>query len=329
LLILGDRYRLIATDADAFSFGLYQVDERYLVPLAAMADYIPAVLRIVEREAVDVVLPGTEPELQVLSEHQDALAAAGCTVITSSPEIVRLCSNKWQLHNWLAARGYRVPRTSRPGEWRDLVAEVGYPVVGKPTEKSGGSRNVALLKDEMEIEDYLAESDRRHLEVILQQYVGAVDAEYTVGVLISRAGELIDSIVLHRKLIGLSLGAKRIVDSQVYALSTGYSQGFIVKHGLVQSVCEQLALTLGIRGPVNIQCRLVGSEVVVFEVHPRFSGTTSIRAEVGFNGPDIVIRDFLFRERFGRLTYQSNVAAIRALQHTIIPLEELQDVPSA
>jgi carbamoyl-phosphate synthase large subunit len=83
------------------------------------------------------------------------------------------------------------------------------------------------------------------------------------------------------------------------------------------------------RGPANIQCRLVGDEVKVFEVHPRFSGTTSIRAMVGFNEPDILIRNYLFNESFDRLNYQTNVAAIRAFQNLIVPISEINAVPKA
>jgi carbamoyl-phosphate synthase large subunit len=326
LLLLGDKYLIVATDADAFSFGLYEVDSRYLVPFTDDTNYIPAILHIVEREGVDVILPGTQPEVRVLAEHKDTLATLGCIVLASPAKVVQLCSNKERLYNWLDANGFRVPRTAPAAEWRSLVAEVGFPLVGKPTEHSGGSRNVTILKDEAEVEHYLAESQIGYGEVILQEYVGAPDGEYTVGVLVSKTGELIDSIVVHRKLVGLSLGTKRIINGRTYTLSTGYSQGFIVRHSLIQQCCENLSLKLGIRGPVNIQCRLVGDEVKVFEVHPRFSGTTSIRADAGFNEPDILIRNYLFDEPFGRLDYQTDVAAIRAFRSLLVPISVMQSV---
>jgi carbamoyl-phosphate synthase large subunit len=120
-----------------------------------------------------------------------------------------------------------------------------------------------------------------------------------------------------------------MIDGHRYTLSSGYSQGFIIKHTLIQEYCEYLAMKLGMRGPANIQCRLVGDEVKVFEVHPRFSGTTSIRAMVGFNEPDILIRNYLFNESFDRLNYQTNVAAIRAFQNLIVPISEINAVPKA
>ena len=325
LLLLGDKYRVVACDADAFSFGLYQVNERYVVPRADAPDYIPAILQIIEREKVGVILPGTQPEVRVVAEQQNIIAATGCIVITSPVEVVRLCSNKKRLYNWLDVNGFSVPRTASTAEWRTLMAKVGFPIVVKPSQDSGGSRNVVILKDEIEVESYLGEESKKG-EVVFQEYVGSEESEYTVGVMISKTGDLIDSIVLHRKLVGLSLGTKRIINGHAYVLSTGYSQGFVVKHPLIQKSCEHLALEIGVRGPVNIQCRLVGDKVVVFEVHPRFSGTTSIRADVGFNEPDILIRNFVLGEHFGRLPYQTGVAAIRALQHVIVPLEKMEGI---
>jgi carbamoyl-phosphate synthase large subunit len=67
--------------------------------------------------------------------------------------------------------------------------------------------------------------------------------------------------------------------------------------------------------------------VIILEVHPRFSGTASIRAEVGFNEPDVLIRNYLFGETFGRLDYQSDVAAIRAFRTLIVPLSAMHQIP--
>ena len=64
-------------------------------------------------------------------------------------------------------------------------------------------------------------------------------------------------------------------------------------------------------------------------MHPRFSGTSSIRASVGFNEPDVLIRNFVLNETFRRLSYQTEVAAIRAFQHAIVPLSAVQAVEAA
>ncbi len=327
LLLHGEKYRIVATDADAFSFGLYQVQHRYVVPFAQDPHYLLSILRLVEMEGVNAILPGTEAEVQVLTRHGDDLESVNCRLIANPAKVVSLCSNKWRLYQWLKTNNIGAPRTVLAHEWEDLVAEVGFPIVGKPTEATGGSRSVAILKDDKEVWQYLEETGGSG--VIFQEYIGASENEYTVGVLVSETGDVIDSIAIHRKLVGLSLGIERVISGFSYALSTGYSQGHVVKHPLIQQICEGLVVKLGARGPANIQCRLVGDEVKVFEVHPRFSGTTSIRAEVGFNEPDVLIRNYLYNEAFGRLNYQTDVVAIRAFSNAIVPFSVMSNVPRA
>lgn len=328
LLLLRGKYRIVVTDADAFSFGLYQVNDRYVVPHAHSKDYIPAILEIVKTEKVAAIFPGTEPEGFVLSAQQQIFLPFNCTVIANPAHVVNLCNDKWELHCWLQENGFEVPLTERSDNWRVLVAKTGFPIVGKPTVSSGGSRNVAILKNEEEVCRYLEET-RTPERIIFQEYLEASDNEYTVGVMISRTGEIIDSIVVHRKLIGLSLGSSRMINNRDYTLSTGYSQGFIVRHPVIQECCETLALKLGSRGPLNIQGRLVNGMFKVFEVHPRFSGTTSIRADAGFNEPDVLFRNYLKNERFGRIDYRTDVAAIRAFQNFLVPISVLLGVRKA
>jgi carbamoyl-phosphate synthase large subunit len=122
----------------------------------------------------------------------------------------------------------------------------------------------------------------------------------------------------------LSLLTSKNVGGRRYAVSTGYSQGYVVKHDLIQRFCEKLALRLGSRGPLNIQLRMSEGVPFVFELHPRFSGTTPIRADVGFNEVDILLRNYLFGEKFSRLDYKYNVAAIRAFEHVIVPIEQMK-----
>jgi len=80
------------------------------------------------------------------------------------------------------------------------------------------------------------------------------------------------------------------------------------------------------RGPLNVQLRLDGDRVVVFEVHARFSGTTPIRADAGFNEPDVMLRNFLDGERFGRLGYRSDLVALRAFEHVLVPFAQYQSL---
>ena len=322
-------YRIVATDMEPFSFGLYLADQSYIVPKATAPDYLEAVLRVIAREGIRVLLPGSEAEIRVLAGARERLAAAGCSLIAADQAVIERCVDKGHLYRWLDENGFGVPRSVRGLAWPELVAAVGFPIIAKPAVGGSGSRDVAILASADEVEQYLKDTGQHPELVVFQEYVGTAESEYTAGVLVSKSGEIIDSIIIHRQLIGLSQGASRTIDGRRYALSTGYSQGYVVRHPPLQAFCEALALRLGVRGPLNIQCRLAGEAIKVLEVHPRFSGTTSLRADVGFNEPDALIRDVLSDTPIGRLDYRDDVAVIRAFQSVVVPRAVLASLPRA
>jgi carbamoyl-phosphate synthase large subunit len=117
-----------------------------------------------------------------------------------------------------------------------------------------------------------------------------------------------------------------VIDGKNYVLSTGYSQGFFVDQPDVKEYCEHVARVIGAIGPLNIQCRRGEKGVYVFEVHPRFSGSASMRALMGFNEPDILIKNFLGMEPIKDLNYQTGYAVIRKFANTVVKMEDYKRV---
>ena len=63
-------YRIIATDADSSSLGLYFADKGYLVPKAVEKTYLSKMLEICENESVKVLIPCSEAELVKISKNR-------------------------------------------------------------------------------------------------------------------------------------------------------------------------------------------------------------------------------------------------------------------
>ena len=315
------RWRVIGADADPFAWGLYKADAAALLPYANSPDYLPAVRRLVDEHHIDAIVPGTEAEIRPLVENAAQLAPA--VVIANRLDLLPLMLDKFATAAKLTELGYAVIPTLPLAESRTIANQHGFPLIVKPTRETGGSRGLHLVRDAEELERLLPLVDQRTAPCV-QPYVGDAEHEYTVGVLTDRDGRLIDSIVMHRKLLGLSLLTATKVDDRRCALSTGYSQGFIVREPKIQAFCERLAAQLDSRGPLNVQLRIDprNDQSYVFEIHPRFSGTTPIRADVGFNEVDVLLRNALLGETFGRLGYRTDVAAIRAFEHVIVPLDK-------
>jgi carbamoyl-phosphate synthase large subunit len=163
-------------------------------------------------------------------------------------------------------------------------------------------------------------------EFIVQEYVGTPDCEYTVGVLHDMNGELVNSIAVKR-IITSSLGNRLKIKNKSgnskfgdqLVISSGISQGEIGKYVQVTKQCEEIAQKLNSKGPINIQCRFVDDKVYVFEINPRYSGTTSMRAMVGLNEPELMIRYHYLNEIIERHASFKEGFVLRGLEETYIP----------
>lgn len=296
-------YEIIGTDAVPLSKGFDAVDHCYVVPPATDARYLDALLAVCARHGAKALFAGSEPELRVLARRRDVLESAGVFVPVGPVDVVETCLDKDRTARFLADHGFRVPRTLRIDDPAQLASVDFLPVVLKPYVGGGGSVDVSIAQDQSELQAfgrYLLASGRK---LIAQEYVGTPDAEFTVGVLTSMNGELINSIALRRytmSALGNRLKAPNRTNrrdlGETLVISSGISQGEIGRFPEVTGPCERMAELLGCRGPLNIQCRYVADQPVVFEINPRFSGTTSLRAMVGYNEPDVLVRQHVLGE---------------------------------
>jgi carbamoyl-phosphate synthase large subunit len=306
----GDRWEIIAADAEPFSWGLYAADHGVLVPWADDPGYLPWLQEIIARYQVAAVIPGTEAETVLLAQQDLPVP-----VIVNRAELMPLMRDKQQAARWLADHGLPfVP--AYPWVQRQLaVTAHGFPLVVKPGKNSSGSRGLFLVISERELEGLDAFVTPHS---IIQPYLGDADHEYSVSVLSGQDGQVFGSLVIHRQLTGFSLHTQRDYQGQRIAVSTGFTQGFLVKDAKIQAFCEDLARRLGSAGVLDLQLRMHGGQPHVFEIQPRFSFSAAFRATAGFNEPDVLLRHRLDGYDPGRLDYTTG-AIMRAFGHLLVP----------
>lgn len=325
-------YEIVGADMSPVSSGLQQVDHPYLLPPAGNPDYMRALLAICRKHQVRALFHGSEPELRVMSTWRNEIRAAGIFLPINPPEVIATCMDKLRTMEVLQKLGFHVPAYQRVRTLEDARAFGRLPAVIKPSVGGGGSAYATIVQSDGELACAAMQMLAVHPEFIIQAYVGTVDQEYTVGVLTDLDGELIHSIALKRSIMSALSNALRVPNrtgksslGPVLALSNGISQGEIGPFPEVTRPCEELALALGAKGPVNIQCRLVDGEVYVFEINPRFSGTTSLRAMVGFNEPDILIRRHVLGEVIARRFPYGTGVITRGLAETLVANRNIPD----
>ncbi len=299
------RYRIFGADANPYCPQFALVERSFVVPFASAPDYLDIVLGIAKEVGAKALFHGCEPELKLFARERERIEAAGIFLPINPTHVIETCMDKVATAAALAEAGFEVPRFTQLRSEADLAGVDYFPVVVKPAVGGGGSANCYIAQDATELK---ALAVLLHLEdsnqvFMVQEYVGTPDEEYTVGVLHDMDGNFINSIAVHRLLNG-QLNIRLSVPNRTgradlgpkLVISSGISHGYVDRFPEVTRQCEEIAKAIGVRGPVNIQCRLVDGVVRVFEINPRFSGTTSIRALKGYNEPDVLLRKHVLGE---------------------------------
>lgn len=318
-------YEIVGSDMSPLSKGLQEVDHPYILPPASDKRYIDTLLAVCRKHEVKALFHGSEPELKAMSVNRQQIQSKGIFLPINPQHVIETCMDKFKTYDFLKENNFNPPKTQQITSKADIQKVDYFPVVVKPSIGGGGSANIFLAQNQKELNTFAEYLLDIYPEFIVQQYVGTSDSEYTVGVLISMDGELINSIAVKRTILS-SLSNRIKVKNRTgnpdfgdfLAISSGISQGQIDRFPEVTKPCEAIALKMECRGSVNIQCRFVDNKVYIFEINPRFSGTTSLRAMAGYNEPDVLIRKHLLHETIKtRFSYRSGYI-LRGLEERFI-----------
>lgn len=322
-------YNIVTADTSVYSKGLRIGDSYYILPPASASSYIEAVAKICRRHEIQALFYGSEGELKQLSDNRELFAEMGVFLPLNPKGLIDDCLDKNRTAALLRSSGFDVPHwVSVRGE-DDLSAIDFFPVVLKPSVGGGGSANLMIAQNKNELISFARYLLQNYAEFIIQEYVGDAESEYTVGILCDMDGNLINSIAMKR-MISSGFGNKIKVKNRTgrgelgesLVISSGISQGWIGRYPEVTQQCEKIARKLGCTGAINIQCRYFQGKNYVFEINPRFSGTTSMRALAGYNEPDLLIRKHLLGETIEPHFSYSEGLMLRGLEATFIDISD-------
>jgi carbamoyl-phosphate synthase large subunit len=261
-------YNIVGIDMEPMSAGFAFSDKMHIVPRTGSSEFGPEIENILRRDRPEAIFVCSPTELEYFSLNQDVIKKTWETTVLVNPiKVIHVGSDKLLTSEFLRDRGFPWLPTVMANDDRgvdQLIRDVGFPLIVKPR-KGFSSHNVFLVDSRAEIEAV------RNLvqDVIVQRYVPG-DDEYTAGTLSGWDGRVRAVIILHRHLIqGTTYRTELVLDDKI--------------RNMMVTIVEALGAT----GPCNIQFRMQGGEVYVFEINPRFSGTTGIRYIYGFNDAEL------------------------------------------
>ncbi len=257
----GFQGRIVSTDADPLSPGLYLADAHYVVPPISKPSFFPEALKVIEQEGVTIIFPTSGFDTLVYSQRKGELEAKGIIVAMSDFLAVESCVDKWYFYQLIHQR-FPVPRTTL-----DPDEDVTFPCFLKPI-RGKGSRQTYLCRDEKELAYHL----RAQTDMLIQEYLPG--EEYSIDVLSDLAGTPLVAIPRVR-----------------LATKEGISvKGKIVRDQQIQQLCLDLARFLELKGPSCMQMkRDEGGHLKFIEVNPRMGGGTVFSTLAGVNFATLLV----------------------------------------
>jgi carbamoyl-phosphate synthase large subunit len=246
--------------------GFLMSDVSAVAPPCRMEDtYIQFLTDFIKVNGIDVVIPTVDSELPLIARRRfDLEHNSGAHVIVGSHDAVLTCCDKDLTSRYLDGVGVDQPLILRGGvdEVRRYL-EGGTAVIMKPR-LGGGSKGIRVLGRED-----LLHNNWSSANAIYQRYE-AYEKEFT-AVVMKDGTSVVAVAVLERTLSAGRTTWCRRVRSAPY-------------ESMLATVISGLDLPY-----LNIQFGQIGNERQVFDLNPRFSGSTAVFAQV-FNGPDLLIR---------------------------------------
>jgi carbamoyl-phosphate synthase large subunit len=300
LLLYRDLYRIIGSNKNGARKSDYYIDAFETLPHSSKPDYIYKLIELCKKNNVSAIFPGSEEELILISREANLIEQNGIKPIILNYETVNLCLNKNSLTKAMEDLHIPHPSSIRIDSKTDLDSIELYPLVLKP-ERGSGSKGVIIVQSVKELKSLVPIWLENYGELVGQEYIESTSGEYTVGVITDTFDGLVrNSIIMKRSIMdGIGHGSKVVnkfrskIKEPFLVLSSGISQGIFIEEKSISSQIETSILNLGVKGVVNVQCRIQDGVVKIFEINPRFSGTTFGRALCGYNEPHLLLQRIL------------------------------------
>ena len=292
------KVRLIGVDMNDDPTLLQMCDAYYPVPRGDDPDYIDTLLRICEKEHVDIVLPIMSVELNALARNRARFEAIGTIVSVSDESSLAIANDKIKLFDYM--KGHGLPcadymAVHSLSELESAVRKLGYPekrVCIKAAEGSG-SRGFRVIDEtrprfEMymhekpnscfirfsEMKEILKEADV-FPELMVMEYLPG--EEYTVDLLADRGKTL---YCCCRRSLGMDHGI--MLNSEV------------VQREGIESLCQSVTEHLKLDGNIGFDVlgRADGTPFIA-ECNPRITAGIPVFKMAGVNLPYLNVKRLL------------------------------------
>ncbi|MDE1764004.1 MAG: ATP-grasp domain-containing protein, partial [Thaumarchaeota archaeon] len=313
----GRKIRVFCTDIKDNPILRHKADGFDILPRGNSPQYVDSLVRLCKRERVDVIMPGSNPEILTISKNKELLVSNGIHPAVSDFNLTERMMDKSLVYKIFEENKIPVPNffhVKTKKEFMEAIHRLGYPqipVCFKPSsyKSSGGARGFRILRKENSLE-----------QIILDSKPGSAEIDYDTAMRLASTSKNLDLLVteyLPGKEYSVYVLADRgkmlyCIQNLRERLEQFYSfQAVIVNDRRINSICSKIVSALGLSYNVNIQLKLSRNGIPkIVEVNPRMGGSIVLPSAAGANLPYLALKQAL-GERLPRIIKPRKVRMIR------------------
>lgn len=288
-----DSIDIIGFDYFKNTIGSFWVNRNYILPdilnpKISENMWLDFLMDVITVNKIDLLFIGVDFELQIFSKNKEKIEQeTGCKVIVSSETVIDIANDKYKTFKFLKSNSFSYPNTFLLDEYKTGLLD--FPFILKPR-IGARSRGVYIINNQKELEEKQNIISNQN-SYIAQELIGKMETEYTCGTI------YFDNIVRH------SIALQReLRDGNTWVAN--YSNEF--PNNITEYV-EEITKKLKPFGSCNFQLRMDNNDTPkLFEINPRFSGTTHIRSLFGYYEIEYII-DYLMENKLPEFNLKEGI----------------------
>lgn len=273
LINSGFELKIIGIDIYEDAVGQEWCDEFVVGVKACDKNFIPFLKQLLIEKEIDLVIPGIEQDIEVIAENLDEFKELETKFVLNNLDLIEVAKDKWLTHLKLVNNKINSIRTFIEGEYDEVKQTLSSPFLLKPR-RSYASKGIFLIENKA---DYIYWQQKLQDNFMVQEIVGDITSEYTVGVFGLGKGQYSSLIMMQR-----TLGADGAT-----------SKARVIENKKLEESLIKLISIFEPIGPTNFQFREHKGEILLLEINPRISSSTSIRTKCGYNEAKMCIEYYL------------------------------------
>ncbi|AQQ70580.1 Carbamoyl-phosphate synthase large chain [Limihaloglobus sulfuriphilus] len=289
-------------------------DKLYFEPLT-----VEDVLSIYEKEKPEGVIVqfGGQTPLNIARE----LEAAGVKIIGTSPETIDLAEDRDLFRAMMERLGIPMPQSGMASNLEqalDIAAEIGYPLMVRPSYVLGG-RGMEVVHDEQMLREYVVTAVDVNPEkpILIDKFLGnAIEAE--ADAISDGSDAFVPAVMEHIELAGVHSGDSACVIPPV---------SIPAKH--IDTICEytrNIAVEMNVVGLMNMQYAIADDTVYVLEANPRASRTVPLVSKVCGIPMASIATQLMLGKKLSELNLNPKPVPHFGVKEAVFPFNMFQEV---